>query len=312
MVLNCGCNFLHLFLMKIASYISDLLYRYECVIVPEFGGFITNIRSTTFNRQNKTFYPPSKAISFNANLLHNDGLLANYIVRVTQCSYTEATNKISKTVAEWHKALNANNYVEFDKIGSFKLNAQRKIVFEPTNTANYLTNSYGLSSLTATQVNNDDQVVRTLYGKQAKPYLKYAAVFVLGLFTIGFGNKFYQDYKVNKQVEFVQEQQKKIQKKIQSATFTISNPLPSITLRNTFVYKNFHVVAGAFREPLNAKKKLEELKSKGFDAAIIGKNKWQLTQVVFGSYSNRREALKQLYRVRVTQDKDAWLLVKKH
>ena len=28
--------------MDITKYISDLLYRYDCVIIPGFGGFITN------------------------------------------------------------------------------------------------------------------------------------------------------------------------------------------------------------------------------------------------------------------------------
>ena len=28
--------------MILATYINDLLYRYDCVIVPDFGGFVTN------------------------------------------------------------------------------------------------------------------------------------------------------------------------------------------------------------------------------------------------------------------------------
>ncbi|MDA9349687.1 hypothetical protein N9R21_07960, partial [Polaribacter sp.] len=28
--------------MTVEKYINELLYRYDCVIVPNFGGFITN------------------------------------------------------------------------------------------------------------------------------------------------------------------------------------------------------------------------------------------------------------------------------
>ena len=30
--------------MQLQTYISDLLYRYECVTVPEFGSFLTRIQ----------------------------------------------------------------------------------------------------------------------------------------------------------------------------------------------------------------------------------------------------------------------------
>ena len=137
-------------------------------------------------------------------------------------------------------------------------------------------------------------------------------MFVICLSSIGFGNTYYQQYKINQQIELSQKQHRNLQNRIQTATFKITNPLPSITLKSTPITHNFHVVAGAFREPANADKKLHQLKAKGFDDAIIGKNKWQLTQVVFGSYTTRNEAVVALRKVRATEDTAAWLLVEKH
>ena len=74
--------------MILAKHITDLLYRYDCVIVPEFGGFITNRIGAKLNESTQTFYPPTKQITFNSHLKHNDGLLANYIA--------ETTSRISK------------------------------------------------------------------------------------------------------------------------------------------------------------------------------------------------------------------------
>ena len=65
--------------MQLETYISDLLYRYECVVIPDFGAFLTQPVSARIDESNFTFYPPKKELSFNEQLKNNDGLLAKYI-----------------------------------------------------------------------------------------------------------------------------------------------------------------------------------------------------------------------------------------
>ncbi|NLA48282.1 MAG: hypothetical protein GX876_02335, partial [Bacteroidales bacterium] len=62
--------------MDITSFIRELLFSHDCVIVPGFGGFVGNYAPARIDRATSTFYPPSKQISFNRNLRNNDGLLA--------------------------------------------------------------------------------------------------------------------------------------------------------------------------------------------------------------------------------------------
>ena len=50
--------------MKMETYISELLYRHDCVILPGLGGFITNYRSAQIHPVSHTLRPPSKSISF--------------------------------------------------------------------------------------------------------------------------------------------------------------------------------------------------------------------------------------------------------
>jgi cell division protein FtsN len=73
--------------------------------------------------------------------------------------------------------------------------------------------------------------------------------------------------------------------------------------------KNFHVIAGAFRFPENAVRKVEELKEEGYDARILGVNKWNLSVVSYGSFNTREEAELDLFDIKNTVAKDAWLLV---
>jgi len=107
-------------------------------------------------------------------------------------------------------------------------------------------------------------------------------------------------------------QQQQVEKKIQEATFVINNPLPAITLNVTKETFNYHIIAGAFREPENAEKKLQELLEKGYDAKILGVNKWDLTQVSFNSFNSENEAINSLNDIHKTESKDAWLLIQEY
>ena len=97
--------------MKLDHYISKLLFRYDCVIVPNLGGFVTNYKPANIHPIKNTFYPPSKGISFNKNLIHNDGLLANAISQENGISYEKALSIIEQGVAKIQQDLKHQNYL---------------------------------------------------------------------------------------------------------------------------------------------------------------------------------------------------------
>ena len=205
--------------------------------------------------------------------------------------------------------------VKIENLGSLSLNENKKIVFEPTTHVNYLTDSFGLTAFESPAIPRYKQQIKPLVPSTKKGqrkgipvFVKYAATVAI-LLTIGFSQ--YNDYQYKEQNEAFANQEKKLQKKIQSATFVIANPLPTISLNVVKETNSFHVVAGSFQFVENAKKKVKQLKVKGFNAKIIGVNKWGLTQVAFDSYSSRNEATNHLYKIRKAVSKDAWLLIKK-
>jgi hypothetical protein len=301
--------------MILANYIKDLLYRYDCVIIPNFGGFITNKISAKFNVDSSCFYPPSKQIAFNSHLKGNDGLLANYISSIENISFEEASKFISTTVNDWNTKLETNT-LQLEAIGTLSLNDKNQLIFEPELGINYLSESFGLAKVDATAVERYKQEVKPLIPadkeitkKGIPAFIKYAATAAI-LLTLGYTSTAL--YQKNEQNKLVASQEKALEKKIQAATFTIKNPLPTIELNVTKeTAKPFHVVAGAFQFPENASKKVKELKKLGYNASIIGVNKWGLTEVVFNSFSDRNDAINNLYKIQKTVSKDAWLLVKK-
>lgn len=306
--------------MTTANYISDLLYRYECVIVPNFGGFVTNEISAKVNHFTHTFYPPSNQLTFNSHLQNNDGLLANYIAAAKKISYSEALESIEKEVAEWKLLLNVE-MLELENIGLLKLNKERKLIFEPSNSVNYLTASFGLGSYVSPAIKRvvykekikQLETSSTEVTKRKTPaFIKYAAtaaiLFALG--TVGYNE--YQKIEYKNLVAEAEQQQKKVEKTIQEATFVISNPLPAITLDITKETYNYHIIAGAFRTPENAEKKLQQLLEKGYNAKILGANKWDLTQVAYESFTTEDEAINKMRIIHKTESEDAWLLVKEY
>lgn len=313
--------FILLFLMTLAEYISDLLYRYECVIVPEFGGFITNTQSAGISAYSNTFYPPSKQLTFNNHLKNNDGLLANYIASIDKVPFKSAMNFIKFEVNQWKEEL-AKADLFLEKIGKLSLDGD-KILFEPKKEVNYLTEAYGLSTVVTPEIKREtykkqveelEEKAPILITEEAKGkpnYLKYAAIFILGISLLGWGGyQLNKDYRQKQEIAADKEIKKQVDAKIQKATFIVSDPLPSIILDATRTTYPYHVIAGAFRFPENADRMVHMLKDQGFEnARILGVNQWGLTQVSFDSFDSRYEALQSLATVRVTMNEDAWLLV---
>ena len=91
--------------MKIETYIAQLLYRYQCVTVPGFGAFLTEIQSAQLNESTNSFFPPKKTISFNSQIKNNDGLLANHIAQAEKTSYGFAVSAIAFEILNWKKVI---------------------------------------------------------------------------------------------------------------------------------------------------------------------------------------------------------------
>ncbi|MCO6499979.1 MAG: SPOR domain-containing protein [Vicingus serpentipes] len=132
--------------MKIDQYISELLFQYDCVIVPELGGFVGNYKPASIQSIQNTFNPPSKQISFNRHLNSNDGLLANHIAQKENVSYDRACEEINAFTLAIQQRLNAKESVLMEEVGTLFLDTENRIQFEPKLSTNYLLASYGLTS----------------------------------------------------------------------------------------------------------------------------------------------------------------------
>lgn len=308
--------------MQLTTYIADLLYRYECVIIPGFGAFLTRYKSAHIDDFTNTFNPPSKIVSFNKQLQANDGLFANYVASVEKCSYETALQKIRNFTSEISKELSEGKSISFKNIGEFSLNEEKSLQFEPLHQQNYSTSSFGLSSFVSSKINREvyketvealeekGPVVFTPEREEAKPYLKYAAIAVIALSAIGFGSlKLYENQVQKFNYAERQKANSLVENQIQEATFVIENPLPVLNLQLPKHMGMYHIVAGAYREEANADKKVEQLRERGFSPFKMEVTRYGLHQVLYASFEDRAEALNKLREIKNSQNGDAWLLV---
>ena len=325
--------------MKIAQHISQLLYRYQCVMVPGFGAFLTETQSAQMQQDTHTFFPPKKLLSFNAQIKNNDGLLANYIARHEKISYEEAVVMIQHEVAIWQSMLDTNQALTLNNIGFLSLNDDHNIVFSPNAQKNYLAESFGLSAVNVEVVARiavenllatseqphtvfdrkpeviNDEVAETpviaIDTQKRRPYLHYAAVLVLALAVTGsVGYNFFQTQVAAETLQVQNEVQREVRAKIQEATFFIENPIPSVTLNVRDTKMPYHVVAGAFRNVENADKIFQKLSDSGYKSKKLEVNNFGLTPVIYGSFSSYTEAYQLMKTIQKTDNPDAWLLIK--
>jgi len=130
--------------LDVKAFIRELLFSYDCVIIPGFGGFIGNYSPARIDRISGTFIPPLKKISFNKNLNHNDGLLVSRISQATGLNYGSSRTIVEGFAAELNTRLAKGENIVFDHLGTFSSNIERNIQFEPEPGINYHPGSYGL------------------------------------------------------------------------------------------------------------------------------------------------------------------------
>lgn len=322
--------------MQLQQYIKELLYRHECVTVPNFGAFLTRTINVLIQPDTGVFTPPRKEVSFNHLLKSNDGILAQYMAQKENVSYEQALRKIEKEVIVWKQRLQTQ-HLTFAGIGEMRLNPQKKINFSPFGSINFDLNSYGLSSfirksiftppivtekpkpITIMENENKDDLMFTPAENENKrsPIMRYAIIGVVGISLIGavyyFGNQYIADEKA-KATEMAQ---KKIKSNVQKATFDLGalsemdvtlEANPEVIEDAPMAQTYFSVIAGSYRSMENAEKKLAQLQAEGFDAAFTEVNPEGLHRVAYGRFASKREALNLHNYIRFALKEEAWYL----
>jgi cell division septation protein DedD len=125
------------------SCLSSLLYQHDCVILPNFGGFVTHYLPAQIQFIDGQILPPRRRVAFNPKLINNDGLFISFVAQSQDLPYKIAADKVAQWVQTLGAQLAQEQYLILADIGKIYFNSDGKLEFSHDST-NFLRQSYAL------------------------------------------------------------------------------------------------------------------------------------------------------------------------
>ena len=306
----------------ISTYISELLFVHDCVIIPQFGGFVGNNKSAVLNEITGIITPPSKEILFNLNLQTNDGLLINHISKSEGISNIESKDLVVNYVSLINHKLQKIRTFRIENVGLLSLSKDGNILFLQDSFTNYNLESYGLNSQKTKKANHIEKKIKVITTpistkKGRGKIWRAAAILIpiigLSLFSITQEEKIKNVYTHMSSFKlfFNSEKNPILQKNTEESYEIIISPEET---KNTLleeppkiIEKKYFLVAGSFNSERNANNLKNKLLSESYNSEIIGKNKNGLIRVSYGSFITKEEALIELETLK-SKNISSWIL----
>lgn len=133
-------------MIELERHIEILLLSNDCVIIPDFGGFMAHHVDARVDDKDGMFLPPTRTIGFNPQLKMNDSLLALSYVEAYDISYPDAISRIADDVNEIKTRLENDGEYELTNIGTLRLAHDGTFAFEPCEAGILSPSFYGLDA----------------------------------------------------------------------------------------------------------------------------------------------------------------------
>ena len=309
----------------VEHYISELLFLHDCVILPNFGGFVGNPQSAKLNKTTGVLSPPSKQILFNANLKTNDGLLITHVSNQEGITQDLAKNEVEKFATKISDKLANTKVLRIDKIGLFTLGKEGNIIFLQDSSNNYSLDAFGMKATHNKTVERETIVeekvaatIKTIRTQSNNPraFLRAAAV-IIPLVALSYISITQQEkintvytqmaslnpFETTAIIEPVAEVIPEVKIEVEATPIVeiIEEEIAPIIIPQ----KTYYIIAGAFAEQKNANKMIAKLERWNYNTEIVpGGN---LLRVSYDSFSNKEDALIALHQIK-QENSAAWLL----
>jgi len=132
--------------------IENLLLTRDYVVVPGLGTFIAQPTVALRIDAEEAFLPPVRLLRFNADLRHEDSLLAKSISCVYDTTDEQAGQMLSNWVAELLQAVDSERELEFGNLGMFTRKNDGTLVFTSPESGIASPDYYGLDAFHISEV----------------------------------------------------------------------------------------------------------------------------------------------------------------
>ena len=141
---------------QLKRHIEILLLDNDCVIVPDFGGFVAHHVPARYDEEDKLFLPPMRTLGFNSQLRMNDSLLVQSYIEAYDISYPEALQRIEQETNELKRILEESGQYTLDDLGTLTVNMDGHYEFEPFKYGLLSPDVYGLADVKFHRLNDQE------------------------------------------------------------------------------------------------------------------------------------------------------------
>ncbi len=303
---------------SLEHYISELLYIEDCIIIPDFGGFIVNDKSATINEKSGEIAPPSKTILFNSQLINNDGLLVNHIAKEENISHKECLTNVLAISKKLKNKLFETKILRIKKVGLLTIGSENNILFTHEKGYNYNLNSFGMLSINSNKIDKKERfkneiqntvnVIEKNIISSNQMFLRAAAVAIplilISFISINQEKNIATIYEKMSLIDFSfakNDKNKSLEKNDKASIKTTVLPTINTKLK-------YHIIIGSFQEVSNAKKLHAKLLSKEYDAQILSNS--SNSRVSISNFKRKEDAILALTNVKKNYG-TAWILTEK-
>lgn len=299
----------------IFKYLEFLLPIHNCVTIPDFGGFIVNIKPSLLSIDNKTssYY----TIVFNPDLNHNDGIIASQMSKDESISYNAACNKIKDFVKSIQSNLKSGKTINCN-IGILKADASGNPTFLSNKDIVHPT-LYGLRPIDIKQLSLINNIIQ-----KEKRYIsiKYvlggtaAVIAAILLFTGPNTDIADRDIVSSSNASFVSSITTSLPNFQRNTNQNASNTLVAIDNKketDIISTRTYYIIIGGEENKIQAERLLDKIRAKDFaNAAIVETS--DRYRIYISSFENKKQAEEylELFRKENPKYQTAWLYSKRN
>ena len=312
------------------TFLEHLLYDHECVIIPNFGGFVVNAQGFQLNEKDGKIHPKKKCVAFNEKLKTDDRFLSTEWAKNRSISQKEASLEIVSISKELKSQLISQRELTIGALGSFTLIQENRISFSPNPDFNADLDVFGLFpvGLGHTSVLKEKKLeliaapiaedLPEITSDEIKPVQLTKSIYVYAFiaFILGGLGAFFLTAPATNQSQSSLNPIKIEKKAIPViATVTVIDTLKTLPAPVVVETKEdvksevIYLVAASFQSLAQAEKSLKEFKSRGFDQAeIILKNETtKFYRISLGSESSMDAGYAKAAEINESKKIDIWV-----
>ena len=317
------------------TFLEHLLYEHECVIIPQFGGFVVNAQDFQFNAKEGKIYPKRKCVAFNEKLKTDDRFLTTEWAKKQSISQKEASVEIAAISKELKSQISTQGYLTVGELGAFTMNSENRLSFSPNPDFNADLSVFGLFPVglghaipkEKKTILEETPVAEDLpsYTPEPSPIKvsRSAYVYALIAFIVGGLGAFFLTEPSSHQSQSSLNPIK-IEKKVMTPVAVAAPAAPAPVQVDTVQKKVIpapaevtkqtdqdviYLVAASFQSLTQAEKGLKEFKSRGFDQAeIILKNEQtKFYRISLGTEHSMDKGYAKAMELKATKKVDIWV-----